>query len=93
MKLVDRVSKIIEINGHQIKYDLKSARKDIRHLVVLLNGYRHGGWEYGNSIDFLKCNVLMIEDFFDSQQSCYLGKERGFVFADMVASLIGFVYF
>jgi len=88
VKLVDRVSKIIEINGHQIKYDLKSARKDIRHLVVLLNGYRHGGWEYGNSIDFLKCNVLMIEDFFDSQQSCYLGKERGFVFADMVASLI-----
>ncbi len=88
MKLVDRVSKIVEIDSHQIKYNLKSARKDIRHLVVLFNGYRHGGWDFDNSINFLKCNVLMIEDVFDNQQSCYLGKEQSFDFADMVASLI-----
>lgn len=88
MKLFDRVSKKAEINSHQIKYNLKSARKDIRHLVVLFNGYRHGGWDFDNSINFLKCNVLMIEDVFDNQQSCYLGKEQSFNFADMVASLI-----
>lgn len=88
MKLVDRVSKIVEINGHQIKYDLKSARKDISHLVVLFNGYRHGGWDFHNSIDFLKCNVLMIEDSFDNVQSCYLGKDQNFDFADMVNVLI-----
>ena len=88
MKLIDRVSEKVDINGHQIKFTLKSARKDIRHLVVLLNGYRHGGWEYGNSIDFIKCHVLMIEDVFEGGQSCYLGKNQNFDFADRVAALI-----
>lgn len=88
VKLIDRVSEELEVNGHSIKYTLKGARKDIRHLVVLFNGYRHWGWDFNNSINFLKCHVLMIEDDFDDVQSCYLGKDQNLNFSEIVNFLI-----
>ncbi|STZ09706.1 Uncharacterised protein [Moraxella caviae] len=78
----------VNINGFDIKFIHKPCRKDTAHLVVLLNGYRHGGWEYANSINFFKCSVLMIADVFKNGQSCYLGAQGTFEFSDAVASLI-----
>lgn len=76
------------INGHTVSYVLKANRKDIAHLVVVFNGYRHHGWDFGNPINFLKCNILMIVDVFKNQQSCYMGKDGNFEFNDVVACLI-----
>lgn len=76
------------INGYQIRYILKPNRKDNAHLVVLFNGYRHWGWDFENSINFFKCNVLMIDDFFEGFQSCYLGKDGILNFSDIVHNLI-----
>lgn len=76
------------INGHQIRYIFKPNRKDNAHLVVLFNGYRHWGWDFENSINFFKCNILMIDDFFENFQSCYLGKDGVLNFSDIVHNLI-----
>ncbi|MFZ7298381.1 hypothetical protein [Avibacterium avium] len=76
------------INGHKIQYIFKPNRKDHAHLVVLFNGYRHRGWDFENSINFFKCSILMIDDFFEGFKSCYLGKNGTLDFADSVNSLI-----
>lgn len=78
----------VKINGYEIRFIHKPCRKDCAHLLVLFNGYRHGGWEYANSINFFKCSVLMIADIFQDGQSCYLGKNGTFEFSDAVAGLI-----
>ncbi|CUU53000.1 prolyl oligopeptidase family serine peptidase [Actinobacillus pleuropneumoniae] len=76
------------INGYKISYILKPSRKDIAHLVVLFNGYRHYGWDFDKSINFFKCNSLMIVDIFKDEQSCYLGSSGELHFSDVVACLI-----
>lgn len=77
-----------EINGHKISYILKPNRKDIPHLIVLFNGYRHGGCDFENAINFFKCNVLIVLDIFKGNQSCYLGNEGKLDFSDLVVELI-----
>ena len=42
------------INGKEISYILKANRKDIAHLVVTFNDYRHGGWSFSNTANFFK---------------------------------------
>lgn len=76
------------INGHTVSYILKANRKDIAHLVVVFNDYRHGGWSFGNAVKFFKCNVLMIADVFENHQSCYMGVDGSSDFACIVACLI-----
>lgn len=76
------------INGHTVSYILKANRKDIAHLVVVFNDYRHGGWSFGNAVNFFKCNVLMIADVFENHQSCYMGANGSSNFAYIVACLI-----
>ncbi len=76
------------INGKEISYILKANRKDIAHLVVTFNDYRHGGWSFSNTANFFKCNVLMIADVFENHQSCYMGKDGNDEFAYLVACLI-----
>lgn len=76
------------INGKDISYILKANRKDIAHLVVTFNDYRHGGWSFGNTANFFKCSVLMIADVFENHQSCYMGKDGSDEFAHLVACLI-----
>lgn len=76
------------IDGYEIKFVLKPNKKDIAHLVVLFNGYRHGGFDFGNAINFIKCNVLMIVDVFQGKQSCYLGENGNFDFSEIIPKLI-----
>lgn len=76
------------IDGKDISYILKANRKDIAHLVVVFNDYRHGGWSFGNAVNFFKCNVLLIADIFDGRQSCYTGSDGNLDFAPIVAQLI-----
>ena len=76
------------INGYEIRYIFKQNRKDNAHLVVLFNGYRRWGWDFENSINFFKCNILMIDDFFENSQSCYLGRNGELSFSDVVNELI-----
>lgn len=88
MKIHDSLIQSEIINGYEIQFILKPRKKDINHLVVLFNGYRHHGWDFGNAINFIKCNVLFIVDVFQGNQSCYLGKEQNFCFAEIIPILI-----
>lgn len=76
------------INGVKIDYTLLPNSRDVTHLVVQLNGYRFGGWDFSNAIKSLNSTLLVIEDRLDDVQVCYLGKDGTFEFASAVGLLI-----
>lgn len=75
-------------HSYGVRHIFKSNRKDHAHLVVVFNGHRHRGWDFENSINFLKCSLLMIDDVFEGAWSYYLGNDGHFAFSDAIHSLI-----
>lgn len=88
MKVNNNFSSIYNNKGTSVKYTFKPARKDCNHLVVLFNGYRQNGWDFQNSMGFIKCHLLLIEDSHYGKQSYYLGDNQSFSFADSIDLLI-----
>lgn len=76
------------IDGIKISYTLLPNTRDVTHLVVQLNGYRFGGWDFSNAIKSLNATLLVVDDDLDGTQVCYLGENGNLNFAEATGKLI-----
>ncbi|WP_421084317.1 alpha/beta hydrolase-fold protein [Rothia nasimurium] len=76
------------IDNIKISYTLLPNTRDVTHLVVQLNGYRFGGWDFENAIKSINATILVIDDNLDGTQVCYLGENGNLDFAEATGKLI-----
>ncbi|MFI8414656.1 hypothetical protein ACIGB6_19605 [Paeniglutamicibacter gangotriensis] len=83
-------NKIFHYEDFKLKYSHKIAQQDRRHLVVIFSGYRERDTYdlYGSSTDKLKCDIIWIEDWFDTNHAYYIRTKNGFGPAEAVQALI-----
>lgn len=78
--------------GVTVKYRLRAASKDRRHLVVVFAGVSKGQHDFygfdGRALDHVQGSVLWIKDSFDNSNAYYMCKGLVFGIERAVAALI-----
>jgi len=86
------MDEIFEQNGVAVRYKLRPAKQDRKHLVVVFAGVQLGQHDFfgfdGTALDHVKGAVLWIKDSFEDHNSYYLCKGLDFKIEKAVAGLI-----
>lgn len=84
--------KIYYIDGVEVKYKLRYAKFDCKHLLVIFSGFgADSNITYnfsGNTLDFCPSNILWIKDDFLGNCCYYLCHKMNFIFERCVNKLI-----
>lgn len=86
------MDEVFEHSGVAVRYKLRPAKQDRRHLVVVFAGVQGGKHDFfgfdGTALDHVKGTILWIKDSFESNNAYYLCAALDFKIEKAVAALI-----